>query len=1526
MLLQTKTATDYLADRAETWFNTNFEGTLHIGEIRGLLPYRLQANKVVVEHDNRSVITLDALIIRADLIALLRNQISVHEFALYEPALFLERNSRGSFTLMEAFSPLDHVETADSPESSFFHRYGVFAPFVQIHGGSLHFVNQPPGTATSKLPEPFRIEKINAQFFLELTMAQRYLDFSYLTLELPDLENREFSFSGQIFNDNRFLEFNAVRMGFGNSFIDFNNEFDGVNVLSAGVNRQIRLAAWSFEARDFYIDSNELAMLSEMFPDGLSGIKAEIAADGRGQEVNIRKGLLSADNSSVRFDGFLNNFMQPESIAWELNVEELSLDQEQLINLFPDAAAMPMLYTKRIISNGKIEGKSDIIQLDYQIQLSGSDILVDGLLDLKPPYALDFFVTVNNLNLAVFDNWKSPSGNINAEVMASSSAITGNSFELDFNVDLFETELGTFQISDMHIDGNYNNRFVTYEFGYYQGEQFLDGKGTLDLSRKEPHLVARGSSFGLNLNEMAQHDGLPESQWNMNYDINWHGIDPDDWYGRIIMDVFPSIINGTNLNAHQLYLDLNKPGSDNRSLRLTSSMLDFVMDGEFEFSSISRLFSHWQGFFVHRISREYLFDPIRDGSQTQANAGDLFVADIYLELKNQDLLKAYIPGIPDVISSGQLDITIHADSSQLDIRSNWQDPLSVWNGISLKNPELALSAAFRFGYPLHEYQHVDLDLSMDQFAYLDQNLDTLNWSINIKNSSIETRVRIANFGKDVRFETDVSGKLTESDISWRINDLIAGNASYLWMTDGRSCVRYTEDHTIHVDEFQLVSGGDRISINGILSSDLNDSIHYQFVNVDLDRISQMVDGKIGFQGVLNGDFVTKNLADNPVFHGMLTVEGLAFNERIIGDATLASSFNPAFNRFDTELHITADETKYADYIQQNDGIKQDISAVGWLRAPDVNTPIDTLYYFDVDIKELDAWVLRYLMDTIFESIEGQARGSGYLAGNVTDIDFNGEFEIARARVVPVFVETEFLLSGNVSLNRQEGVTLHDLAVRDAANGTGTLSGNFDLNDFQPEKFMDMTLQMRDLRFMDNSDGPEVPFFGSIAGTGVVNISGSNVSPFVRTIGTLVTSSQSRLSIPLVDPAVDEAQGRFIRFVTDFAEADLQRRISTDPAALRQIDRTFIEVFRLDLQFEARPGSLVQLIFDPVTGEIVNARGSGRVRITLEDESLQIFGNYNISDGDYFFVGGDIMTRRFILREGGTIRLDGDPANAHLDITAVYRSRPNIAPLLGAAADQTNRIPVELLLEITGPIDNIENDFYFEFPNAIDATQNAAVLNVLNSEEQKLLQATSLLFTGGFISGAFVGDTQAQELGSTLQARAGQVGISQLLSSQINALLSDNLLNLDVDLNLFGFDQADLGIALRLFDDRLILRREGEVGGQETNIGDLGATYRINPNLSVEVFHRKDPMLMSILGAQMEVENVNGVGLEAQFRFNTWREFGNRVWRNITTLFGLLDNSDDIPEDSDPEEVATGPDSESGQVARTGQASTKELLP
>src|SRR5690606_35275451 len=138
----------------------------------------------------------------------------------------------------------------------------------------------------------------------------------------------------------------------------------------------------------------------------------------------------------------------------------------------------------------------------------------------------------------------------------------------------------------------------------------------------------------------------------------------------------------------------------------------------------------------------------------------------------------------------------------------------------------------------------------------------------------------------------------------------------------------------------------------------------------------------------------------------------------------------------------------------------------------------------------------------------------------------------------------------------------------------------------------------------------------------------------------------------------EEQSRLIEFVKNFSELDEVRTEESQNLNIPQSDG-FMEIARMDLQFIAPINSSVQLVFDPLTGEVLNANGSGRIRITLDDQNFQMFGNFDINSGDYVFVGGDIFVRRFQLRDGGTISWVGDPANATLNITTAYRSRPNI---------------------------------------------------------------------------------------------------------------------------------------------------------------------------------------------------------------------------------------------------------------------------
>lgn len=139
-------------------------------------------------------------------------------------------------------------------------------------------------------------------------------------------------------------------------------------------------------------------------------------------------------------------------------------------------------------------------------------------------------------------------------------------------------------------------------------------------------------------------------------------------------------------------------------------------------------------------------------------------------------------------------------------------------------------------------------------------------------------------------------------------------------------------------------------------------------------------------------------------------------------------------------------------------------------------------------------------------------------------------------------------------------------------------------------------------------------------------------------------------------------------------------------------------------------------------------------------------------------------------------------------------------------------------------------------------------------------------------------------------------LSPLISQQINSLFNGNIAHFNFDFSFNNqFNQVGLGVSLSLFSNKLVLRRQGYIAGEyigRNRVGSLSATYHINNNLSAMVFHRQDLLLSSFAPASPNADVspviaplVNGVGLNAHVKFNTWQQLMHKVRNFFRKLFG-----------------------------------------
>jgi hypothetical protein len=178
--------------------------------------------------------------------------------------------------------------------------------------------------------------------------------------------------------------------------------------------------------------------------------------------------------------------------------------------------------------------------------------------------------------------------------------------------------------------------------------------------------------------------------------------------------------------------------------------------------------------------------------------------------------------------------------------------------------------------------------------------------------------------------------------------------------------------------------------------------------------------------------------------------------------------------------------------------------------------------------------------------------------------------------------------------------------------------------------------------------------------------------------------------------------------------------------------------RLNLALNANNAAEVDLIMDPTTGDKITAAGTGNLQVQYgTKQPLKVFGNYNIERGKYKFSFQQAFFRNFEIEEGSSVNFLGDPLNANLDIQAAYTTSANLGDLdqqLTQSADfrlsARNNIPVQCVLQLTGPLQQPQIKFDLALPGAT-AELERQVKSYIRTEDMMNRQIIYLLVMGRF---------------------------------------------------------------------------------------------------------------------------------------------------------------------------------------------------
>jgi hypothetical protein len=380
---------------------------------------------------------------------------------------------------------------------------------------------------------------------------------------------------------------------------------------------------------------------------------------------------------------------------------------------------------------------------------------------------------------------------------------------------------------------------------------------------------------------------------------------------------------------------------------------------------------------------------------------------------------------------------------------------------------------------------------------------------------------------------------------------------------------------------------------------------------------------------------------------------------------------------------------------------------------------------------------------------------------------------------------------------------------------------------------------------------------------------------IDTRATVVKGSDLTVENPAADPSVVAREG-IVQFV------DLKTRPTPHLVVLADPDSVNSAATGYDLtaQITITDDTPFTFVVDPVSGDNLRVRAAGTITTTLDPSgNLTLNGRLDVRRGKYKLSLYGLVTREFIIAPGSSIAWTGDPYNADLNITAVYRIKTAPAELLASQGSDSqyantvarNALPFSVLIKVTDQLSKPTINFDITLPEnqrgALGGEVEARLAQLrqpTNTSEQSK-QVFSLLVLGRFIQqNPF--ETTAGEGVVASQLRGS---VSQVLTDQLQNLTGKYLAGLGLDLGITNQadyttgsaqSRTDLNVAVRrqLLNNRLTVRLGTDVplsGGNQTAQGSAASNFA--GDVSIEYTVLRDGRLRLRAFRQNAYEDIDG---------------------------------------------------------------------
>lgn len=1006
----------------------------------------------------------------------------------------------------------------------------------------------------------------------------------------------------------------------------------------------------------------------------------------------------------------------------------------------------------------------------------------------------------------------------------------------DVNGLISSIEIKRYNYTNIRLDGIYRQKGFDGKIQLDDPNGHVSLDGNINLSGEIPEFNFNARLSKARLYDLHLVPRYPDMEMSLALNVNFKGNSPDNIIGDIRIDSIFFKDTANELLINHVDIAARQQNNGEKVLTLESPYATATVKGHYRYHTIPAS--------IIKTVERYIPSLLSLNKEVAAPENN-FSFDVHV-YNTDELAKMF--NLPFSIYSHAVAQGYFNDIAQKLRIESYLPAFRYGNRrfesgmILCENPEDRFKCLARTSMKMKN--NSIFNISVDTRAHNDQIATFINWGNNAEATYSGQFKASALLAKDGRAKPGIKAEVRILPTHIILNDSI-------WdIHPSRIAV---DSGLVYIDNFLFRHKDQYIKIHGNLTDRPSDTVKVQLNDINIGYVFDIVRLKdVSFNGMATGTATASHVFRNPSLHAGLRIREFKFNNGLMGDMEVTGQWDK--NK----------EGIYIDARAQEPGISR-------TRVAGYIYPEKKGLELHIEADSTNLHFLQYYMRNIASDVHGRMNGRARFFGGFKSLMLEGDV-YADASMKFDVLNAVFNVKDSIHLRPSE-IRFDSCAISDPEGHSGRLNGYLRHQHFKDLSYR-FLIDINNMLVFNTKESPEMPFYGTLYGTGNAMLNGSKAG---LNVDAAVTTNANSSFTYMLKPAVSATNSQFVTFVDKTPRREVYDSVFVAGSYLDNEEETIEEApvdIRLNLLVDATPDGTMKIIMDPIAGDYISGKGNGNIRVEFFNKGdVKMFGSYDIDQGIYKFSLQEVIRKDFLIKSGSSIDFNGSPLDANLNIQASYTV--NSASLSDLGIGETfsqNNVKVNCLMNITGNLTQPNVGFDIELPN-VSEEEREIVRSAISTDEEMNMQMLYLLGVGKFYTYDYGNNT-----GQSSNAMSSM--LSSTLSGQLNNMLSQALdmqnWNFGTTLSTGEEGWTDVEVegmlSAQLLDNRLLIN--GNFGYRDnpmanTNfIGDFDVEWLLTKSgeIRLKAYNKTNDRYYT-----KTTLTTQGVGIAYKKDFNAWRD-------------------------------------------------------